>query len=304
MSGGGDSTRQILQSLLANVAIAVSKAIAAAITGSGAMLAEALHSFSDCGNQLLLLFGVRRARRPPDDKHPLGHGRSIYFWSFIVALLLFTGGGVFSIHEGIHKLEEPSPVGSVRLAVIILVISLALEGWSLWSNVRELDRRRGSHGFFRHLRDTKDSDLVVVFGENFAAVVGLLFALAAIVLADATGDPRWDAGGSLAIGIVLVGVAIALANEIRSLLVGEAAGADTEQTIREIASADPNVVEVLRLLTIQQGPGEVVVALKLRWKPGLTTGDDLERLTNELEARIEAKCPDVKWTFVEPDLTD
>ena len=299
-----ESTGQIIQSLVANVLIAGSKAVAAAITRSGAMLAEALHSFSDCGNQLLLLFGVRRSRLPADHKHPLGHGRSLYFWSFIVALLLFTGGGVFSIHEGIHKLEEPEPVGPILVGVIILLVSLALEGWSCLSNVRELNRRRGAVGFFRYLRDTKDADLVVVFGENAAAVIGLLFALAAIVLARETGDGRWDAVGSLAIGVVLVGVAIFLGNEIRSLLVGEAADPDTERAVREIAAADPHVAQVLRVLSIQQGAGEVMVALKLRWKPGLTTGGQLEQLTNELEARIAARCPDVKWTFVEPDVED
>jgi cation diffusion facilitator family transporter len=300
----GESTGQIIQSLVVNVLIAVSKAVAAVITQSGAMLAEALHSFSDCGNQLLLLFGVRRARKPADAKHPLGHGRTLYFWSFIVALLLFTGGGVFSIHEGIHKLEDPEPVGPILTGVIILVISLALEGYSCLSNIRELNKRRGAVPFVRYLRQTKDSDLIVVFGENFAAVIGLVFALVAIVMAKETGDGRWDAAGSLAIGVVLVGVALFLANEIRSLLVGESADASTEEGVREVVRADPNVVDLIRMMTIQQGPGEVLVALKLRWKPGLTTGEELERLTNELEARIASRCPDVKWTFVEPDLTD
>ncbi len=299
-----ESTKQIIQSLVVNVVIAVSKAVAAGLTRSGAMLAEALHSFSDCGNQLLLLFGVWRARRPADAKHPLGNGRSLYFWSFIVALLLFTGGGVFSIHEGIHKLRDPEPVGPIVSGVVILLLSLVLEGWSCWSNVVEMNKRRKDVGFFRYLRDTKDSDLVVVFGENSAAVVGLVFALIAIVLAKETGDGRWDAVGSLAIGLVLVGVALFLANEIRSLLVGEAADPITEREVRAVAEADPNVVEVIRMLTIQQGPGEVVVAMKLRWKDGLTTGGELERATNELEDRIAARCPEVKWTFMEPDLDD
>jgi len=303
MSAGG-STGQIIQSLLVNVVIAASKAVAAVITQSGAMLAEALHSFSDCGNQLLLLWGVKRARKPADANHPLGYGRSLYFWSFIVALLLFTGGGVFSVHEGIEKLQHPEPVGPILTGVIILVISLGLEGWSCLSNVKELNKRRGSVGFFRYLRETKDSDLVVVFGENSAAVIGLVFALVAIVLAKETGDGRWDGIGSLAIGLVLVGVAIFLANEIRSLLLGEAADPITEQAVREIAEADPHVDQVLRVMTIQQGPGEVVVAMKLRFKAGLATGGELEKATNELEERIEAKCPEVKWTFMEPDVAD
>jgi len=300
----GESTGQIIQSLVVNVVIAASKAVAAVITQSGAMLAEALHSFSDCGNQLLLLFGVKRARRPANAKHPLGHGRTLYFWSFIVALLLFTGGGVFSIHEGIEKLREPEPVGPITVGVIILLISLLLEGWSCLSNIKELDKRRGQVGFVRYLHDTKDSDLIVVFGENLAAVIGLLFALAAIILAKETGDGRWDGVGSLAIGVVLVGVAIFLANEVRSLLVGEAASPDCERDVRAVVAEDPNVIELLRLITIQQGPGEVLVAMKLKWKPGLTTGSELEEITNALEARIADRCPDVKWTFVEPDLVD
>jgi cation diffusion facilitator family transporter len=300
----GDSVKHIIQSLVVNVAIAASKAFAAVITGSGAMLAEALHSFADCGNQLLLLLGVRKARKPADRAHPLGYGRNLYFWSFMVALLLFTGGGMFSIYEGVHKLRHPEPVGDILVGVIILIVSLGLEGWSCLSNVKELDARRGEVGFWRYLRATKDSDLVVVFGENFAAVIGLGFALGAIVLAKETGDGRWDAAGSLAIGGVLVGVALFLAKEVKSLLVGEAADPITERAVREVAEGDPNVVEVIRMLTVQQGPGEVVVALKLRWKPGITTGGDLERMTNELEERIASRCPEVKWTFVEPDLAD
>jgi cation diffusion facilitator family transporter len=300
----GESTKHIIQSLLVNVVIAASKAVAAAITGSGAMLAEALHSFADCGNQLLLLLGVRKARRPADAKHPLGYGRNLYFWSFMVALLLFTGGGMFSIYEGVHKLGAPEPVGDIGVAMVILAISMLLEGWSCWSNVKELNARRRDVGFVRYLRETKDSDLVVVFGENFAAVIGLVFAMIAILIAKQTNDGRWDAGGSLAIGLVLVGIALFLANEIKSLLLGEAADPITERAVREVAEADPNVEQVLRVMTIQQGPGEVVVAMKLRFKAGLATGGELERATNELEDRIEARCPEVKWTFMEPDVAD
>jgi len=301
---GGGSIGHIIQSLAVNVAIAVSKIVAAAITGSGAMLAEALHSLADCGNQLLLLVGVRKARRPADERHPLGYGRSIYFWSFMVAMLLFTGGGLFSIYEGVHKLRHPEPVGDVGVALIVLAISLVLEGWSCWSNVRELNARRGEVGFYRYLRETKDSDLVVVFGENSAAVVGLLCAMVAIGLARETGDGRWDAAGSLAIGAVLVGVALFLAVEIMSLLLGEAADPVTEAAVREVAAADPDVEEVLRVMTVQQGPGEVVVAMKLKFRPGLRTGGELCAVINGIEERIEARCPEVKWTFMEPDVTD
>jgi len=298
------STAHILQSLVVNVVIAVSKAIAAGITGSGALVAETLHSFADCGNQILLLVGVKRSGRPPDKAHPLGYGRDLYFWSFMVALLLFAGGGCFSIYEGVHKLRHPEPVGSITVGVVILALSIALEGWSTLSNIKELNARRGTTPFVRYLRETKDTDLIVVFGENSAAVLGLVFALGAIVLAKETGDGRWDAVGSMMIGGVLVGVALFLAKEVKSLLVGEGADPEIERAVREIARDDPHIEDVLRILTLQQGPGEVVVAMKVKFKPGLSTDGPLYDAINALERRLEERCPSIKWSFIEPDNTD
>ena len=296
----GESTGEILKSLAVNVIIAASKGVAAAITGSGAMLAETLHSFADCGNQLLLLKGVRATRRHPDRKHPFGYGRAMYFYSFIVALLLFFGGGVFSIYEGVHKIRTPEPVGDITVALIILVISLVLEGWSTLGNIKTMGRRRGKTGFFDYLHETKDSDLIVVFGENSAAVLGLLFALAALALAKATGDGRWDAIGSLAIGGVLVGVATFLAREVKSLLVGEAADAGLMKSFEELADLDPNVERVLNVLTLQQGPGEIVVAAKLKFRSGMDT-DTLVEAINAFERALKARVPEVRWSFIEPD---
>jgi cation diffusion facilitator family transporter len=298
-----DSTSHIVQSLVVNLIIAASKGVAAAISGSGAMLAETLHSFADCGNQLLLLLGVKRTRRAPDDKHPMGYGRELYFWSFMVALLLFTGGGVFSIYEGIHKTLHPEKVESITMGLIVLVLSFALEGWATIGNIRELNRRRGQVRFFRYLQRTKDSDLVVVFGENSAAVLGLLLAIAALTLAKVTGDGRWDGIGSLGIGAVLIGVALFLAIEVKSLLVGESADPELEQTVRDLATADPNVEEVLRMLTTQQGPGEVLVAMKLRMRSGLTTLTLCEAI-NDFERQLKIKAPEIKWSFIEPDVRD
>jgi len=296
----GESTGEILKSLAVNVIIAASKGVAAVITGSGAMLAETLHSFADCGNQLLLLEGVRATRKHPDRKHPLGYGRAMYFYSFIVALLLFFGGGVFSIYEGVHKIRTPEPVGDITVALIILAISLVLEGWSTLGNIKTMGRRRGKTGFFRYLHETKDSDLIVVFGENSAAVLGLLFALAALALAKATGDGRWDAIGSLAIGGVLVGVATFLAREVKSLLVGEAADAGLMKSFEELADLDPNVERVLNVLTLQQGPGEIVVAAKLKFRSGMDT-DTLVEAINAFERALKARVPEVRWSFIEPD---
>jgi cation diffusion facilitator family transporter len=298
---GDHSTAHIIQSLVANLVIAVAKGVAAVLTGSGAMLAETLHTFADCGNQLLLLLGVKRARKPADSSHPLGYGRVMYFWSFMVALLLFLGGGVFSIYEGVHKMHEPEPVSQVWLGLGILGFSFLLEGWSLLSNVREINRRRGGKPLVRYLRDTKDSDLVVVFGENFAAVVGLLFAIVALLLADQTGDGRWDGIGSLAIGAVLVGVALFLAYEIMSLLLGEAADPDVDIAARQLVDAHPKIDSVLHLITVQQGPGEVMVALKIR--PTMNqSAEELCETINDFERQLKQRCPSVRWSFIEPDV--
>lgn len=298
------STAHIIQSLIANSLIAVSKGVAAAITGSGALLAETIHSTADCGNQLLLLFGVKQSQKPPTAEHPLGHGRALYFWSFMVALLLFSGGGVFSIYEGLHKIQHPEAVESILVGVVVLAVALALEGWATVGNIVELNKRRGATPFARYLRETKDSDLVVVFGENSAAVLGLVLALVALVLAKVTGDGRWDGAGSLAVGVVLVAVALFLAVEIKSLLVGERADPAIEAAVRDLAKDDPNVVDVLRILTVQQGPGEVMVAMKLRFKSGLATGGDLCAAINAFEARLSEKVPEAKWSFIEPDTAD
>ena len=297
------STSEVIKSLVVNVAIAVAKGVAAVISGSGAMLAETLHSFADCGNQVLLLVGARSAQRPADDKHPLGYGRAMYYYSFIVALLLFFGGGVFSVHEGWEKIRHPEPVENITLATIILIFSFALEGWSLYGNIKEINKRRGAKHFVRYLKDTTDSDLIVVFGENSAAVVGLVFAIGALVLAKETGDGRWDGAGSLAIGVVLLGVATFLGREVKSLLVGEAADESLKQVCEELAASDPNVERVLRVLTIQQGPGEVVVALKLEMRAGMLT-DELVEAINSYERQLKQRVPEVRWSFIEPDNHD
>lgn len=296
-------TKEILKSLAVNVCIAVAKGFAAVFTGSGAMLAEAIHSSADCINQVLLLVGVSRAKKPPDEKYPLGYGRAVYFWSFIVALLLFSGGGVFSIYEGVHKLLTPEPVEHVSWAVGILGFSMLLEGWATWGNLVEMKKRRGNVGLIRYLRDTKDSDLVVLFGENSAAVLGLAFALASLGLAVATGDPRWDGIGSLLIGLVLVAVAVFLGNEVMSLLLGERADPQIELTVKEVAKTQPNIKNLIRVLTVQQGPGEVMVACKVHLVDGLDTQGVVETI-DAFEKAIHERVDDIRWLFVEPDTDD
>jgi cation diffusion facilitator family transporter len=294
------SSSHIIQSLLVNVAIAIAKFVAAFFTGSGAMLAEAIHSSADCSNQLLLLLGLRRSQKAPDASHPLGYGRELYFWSFMVAMLLFSGGGVFSIYEGVHKILHPEPIEHVWIGLGVLGFSLVLEGGSTLSNVRELNKRRGSVPFFRFLERTKDSDLIVVFGENSAASLGLSFAIATTLLAYGTGDGRWDGVGSLLVGLVLVGVAVFLAREVKSLLVGESADPSVQEAIDAAAAAHPKIGSVLRVITIQQGPGEIMVAAKVKLE-GELDGAGVVKAINEFEADLHRRCPEVRWSFIEPD---
>lgn len=295
------STSHIWQSLAANLGIAAAKGVAAFVTGSGAMLAETIHSTADCSNQLLLLLGVKRSAKPPDEHHPLGYGRALYFWSFMVALLLFTGGGVFSVYEGIHKLGHPEPVESPLVGLVVLAFSLLLEGGSTISNIRELNKRRGATPFFAYLRRTKDSDLIVIFGENSAATLGLVFAGAALGVAWTTNDGRWDAVGSILVGVVLLGVALFLAVEVKSLLLGEAAEPEIEAHAREALAARPELLQLLRIVTIQQGPGEVMVAMKVRMDPSLSATQVAEGI-NAFERDLKARAPAVRWCFVEPDV--
>ena len=299
----GSGVGYIFRALAANGAIAISKGVGAAITGSAAMLAETLHSLSDCINQLLLLLGIRQAKKPPTEKYPLGRGREMYFWSFMVAMLLFLGGGAYSIYEGVHKIKHPSPVDNPWLAIGILGGGLALELWSMAGAMKAVNERRGDRPILKYLRETKDSDLVVITGEDFAACVGLALALGAVALAMVTGNPVWDAIGTLGIGAVLVGVAVFLAVEVKSLLVGEAADPTLTKQIWDAADDDPCIEKVLKAITLQQGPGEIMIALKLKMKAGMT-GEQMVEAINKFEVRLQAQIPEIKWSFVEPDSTD
>jgi cation diffusion facilitator family transporter len=296
-------TKHIIQSLIVNLLIAVCKSVAAFMTHSGAMLAEAIHSFSDCANQALLYVGVKQAQKPADAAHPLGYGRSVYFWSFMVALLLFSVGGMFSVYEGIHKYAHPEPVENIMWGVGILVFSIILESYATYSNVVEMNLRRGNKTFFQYLKQTKDSDLVVIFGENAAAVLGLFIALIFMLASYVTDDGRFDAIGSLLIGLVLIGVAIFLSREVKSLLIGESADPIIETTARKIAIDHPNIKELINCITMQQGPGEVLVCVKIKCEPHLTALN-VSSLINEFEDALRAKCPEVKWLYVEPDLQE
>ncbi|MCB9684017.1 MAG: cation diffusion facilitator family transporter [Alphaproteobacteria bacterium] len=303
MAGADHDSSHIFQSLAVNLVIAIGKGVCAFLTGSGALLAETIHSFADCGNQILLLVGVRKSAKPPDETHPLGYGRALYFWSFLVAMLLFSGGGVFSVYEGFHKMhehgEESGPT-ELLIGLGMLAFSLLLEGWATIGNVRELNKRRGQRGFVEYLRFTKDSDLVVIFGENSAAVLGLGFALGGLGMTHLTHDPVWDAYATVAIGTVLIGVALFLAVEIMGLLVGEAADPEIRRDIDLSAGETSGVTRVLRVITLQQGPGEVLVACKVAID-GALSGAQVVASINDFERRVKEKRPEVRWLFVEPD---
>jgi cation diffusion facilitator family transporter len=303
MSKAENSSSHIIQSLIINLLIALSKGFAAFMTRSGAMLAEAIHSFSDCANQVLLLIGVKQGSRSATDKHPLGYGRAVYFWSFMVAMLLFSIGGMFSIYEGVHKFNNPEPIEHIAWGVGVLLFSIALESYAMYSNIKEINSRRGKHGFFKYLRETKDSDLVVVFGENSAAVFGLIFALVAMLLSYYTGDGRYDAAGSIVIGAILIAVAIFLSVEVKSLLIGESANETIMEELDKIIKRHNEVVELLKCITIQQGPGEVLMCMKIKCKSDVSAMN-LSKLINTLEEEIRTATPEVKWIYVEPDMQE
>lgn len=303
MSENNHGTGHIIQSLIVNILIVCAKAFAAFMTKSGAMLAETIHSFADCANQALLLLGVKQAQKPEDETHQFGYGVSVYFWSFIVAMLLFSVGGMFSIYEGYHKFHEPEPVKQVWWGVGILVFSICLEGYAALSNVKSINAKKGRRGFTKYLTSTKDSDLIVVFGENSAAVLGLTFALAALLLSYYTGDPRYDAAGSIAIGVVLIAVAVFLAREVKSLLIGESADDDVLETLKNIVAKHPDIESLINTRTVQKGPGMVLACVKIKCKSTLTA-PEISKLINDVEKEVRAEKPEVKWMYIEPDLQE
>jgi cation diffusion facilitator family transporter len=302
MSDMSGSVRAILYALGANLGIFVAKAVAAVVTGSGAMLAEAVHSLADCGNQGLLLFGMKRAKRPPTPDYPLGYGKEVYFWSFLVALMLFSVGGAFSVYEGIHKIFQPEPIERPVVGVAVLVFSLALEWWSLRACLQEIDKTRGSTSLWRWFRDSRDSEMIVVFGEQIASIAGLAAALLAVAVTLATGNPLYDAIGTVAIGVLLIVVAVFVAIEVKALLIGQSVDADKRIAIRVFLENRPEVRKVHNVITLQLGP-DVMVATKACFDPALPS-PELVRQVNTVEAALRAQFPDVRWSFFEPDDED
>ena len=299
MAGSGDSVRAILFALGANFAIAVAKGVAAFVTGSGAMLAETVHSLADCGNQLLLLMGLRQAKRPATTDHPLGYGRAIYFWSFLVAVMLFSVGGMFSMYEGVHKLQHPEPLKYWWWAGGVLVFAIAAEAVSMRACMQEVDKARGSRGLWQWFRESRQAELVVIFGEDLAALLGLVFALGAVVLTVVTGNPLFDAIGTIAIGVLLIVIAVLVAVEVKSMLIGQSVDPLLQAQIEDFLKGRTEIAELLHLITQQQGE-DVLVSIHARMRQD-QDGRQMLRDINGVERALKAQFPMVRWSFFEPE---
>lgn len=301
-SSAANPVKAILLALGANFAIFVAKLGAAFITGSGAMLAEAVHSLADCGNQGLLLLGLRQARRPPSDEYPLGWGRALYFWSFLVAILLFTVGGMFSVYEGIRKFSHPEPLSWPWLALGVLGFAIVAEGISLRGCLQEVNKTRNGRNLWTWFRTTRSSELLVVLGEDLAALVGLCLAALAVGLTMLTGNLLFDAAGSVAIGVLLIVVAVLIAIEVKALLIGQGMEPQRRDELLAFLRRRPEIAVVFKLISVQMGP-DVMVAIKVRMQP---THDNTALIAaiNTVEADMKAAFSEVRWSFFEPDDRD
>jgi len=299
MAGGGDSTRAIFFALGANFAIAVAKGVAAFVTGSSAMLAETVHSLADCGNQLLLLFGMRQAKTPPSPDYPLGYGKAIYFWSFLVAVMLFTVGGMFSLYEGIHKLQHPEPIKHWYWAAGVLTFAIAAESVSMRACLQEVNKARGDRSLWQWFRESRQAELVVIFGEDLAALLGLVFALISVGLTVYTENPLWDAIGTIVIGALLIVVAVFVAIEVKAMLIGQSVDPARQKQMREFLESRPEVQRVISLITLQLG-NEVMVSVQAQMHERRDVEALVEQI-NVIERAMKQSFPEVRWSFFEPD---
>ena len=297
---GSDSTRAIFFALGANLAIACAKGLAAFFTGSSAMLAETVHSLADCGNQLLLLFGMRQARRPASPDYPLGYGKAIYFWSFLVAVMLFTVGGMFSLYEGVHKLQHPQPLRYWWWAAGVLAFGVIAEGISMRACLQEVDKLREGRSLWRWFRSSRQSELVVILGEDFAALVGLTFALVAVLLTAWTGNPIWDAIGTVMIGALLIVVAVLVAVEIKAMLIGQSIDPAVQARMRRFLDERPEIGNVISLITLQLG-NDVMVSVQAEMREE-QSAKSLALQINDVERALKQEFPNVRWSFFEPDV--
>jgi cation diffusion facilitator family transporter len=296
------SARAILYAFIANLGIALAKLAASIYTGSGSMLAEAIHSFADSGNQVLLFLGLKQSQRPASARHPLGEGKITYFWSFVVALMLFSVGGLFSVYEGWHKLSAHEELKQAWVALVVLGVSILLELGSTIGCLREIRKLRKGRSLREWLRQTRNAELVVVLGEDIAALLGLVIAFVFVSLAAVTGNVIFDAIGSIAIGVILICISIFIAIRIKGLIVGRSAEEDLQRAIHAQIEASDGIEDLLNAITLQLGP-QVMLAIKVRMTPGIPIEQAVANL-NALERSLKANFPEVAWCFVEPDVAD
>ena len=295
------SKKAIIAAFLANSAIALAKFVGFLLTGAASMLAEAVHSSADAGNQGLLFLGGARARKTATPEHPFGYGRESYFWSFVVALVMFTLGGVFALYEGIEKLRHPHEIESATVAFVILTLAIIVEAFSFRTAIVESLHVKGKESWWQFIRRSKSPELPVVLLEDLGAMVGLIFAVIGLGMAEITGNPRWDAVGSIAIGLLLGVIAVILVIEIKGLLIGEAASPATLANIQRTMESSERVQKVIHMRTQHIGPDELLVAAKLSFDPTLEL-PALAEAINECEHRIRQAVPTARVIYIEPDI--
>ena len=298
MAAGG-STKAVLAALFANLAIAIAKFVGFAVTRSASMLAEGVHSCADTGNQALLLLGGRLSKRGPTPRHPFGYGRERYFWSFVVAIILFTLGALFAINEGIEKIRHPHELESLWVAIGILIFGIVVESLSFRTAIVESNKVRGKLSWGTFIRRSRTPELPVVLLEDLGAMLGLVFALVAVVLADVTGEPRWDGVGTLVIGVLLGIIAIVLAIEMKSLLIGESATAEDRERLRAALESSPEIDRLVDLRTQHLGPEELLVVAEVDFAGDLS-GDQMPEAVAAIEARLRAAVPAATHVYLEP----
>jgi cation diffusion facilitator family transporter len=295
---GSSSKRAIIAALAGNSVVAVIKFIAAFMTGSSAMFSEAVHSVVDTGNQVLLLYGMKRAARPADARHPFGYGKELYFWSFVVAILIFGLGAGISVYEGIHKIQDPQPIARPMINYVVLGLAIVFEVAACTVAYREFRKTMGSQGLLAEVQRSKDPTLFTVLFEDSAAVLGLLVAALGIYLSDALQMPVLDGVASVGIGVILTSTAAMLAYECKGLLTGEATHPEVVAGITQCLEADPGVLTVNELLTLHFGPQEVLLTVSLDFADELTSGG-VEESVNRLEATIKDTYPEFTRIFIE-----
>jgi cation diffusion facilitator family transporter len=299
MSAPTTSTRTLVVALLANLGIAVSKFAAAAITGSSAMLTEGVHSVVDSTNQLLLMWGRRAAKRPPDKYHPFGYGRELYFWSFVVAVLVFSLGAGVSVYEGIIHIANPEPAVSPMIAYGVLLVAFLLEGWSTLEAFRDFKKAKGEFSWFQAVRRSKDPPAFIVLLENGAAMAGIIAAAVGLMLSQLTGDPFYDGAASVVIGLILGFTAMLLAYESKGLLIGEAADPVLVKDLRELACSQSGVVGVGHVLTVHSSPDQITVMMNVDFRDDMLAGE-VERIVCRIEEEARERWPAVRRLFVRP----